>query len=181
MNALYHAIEEVVAVFAVAILYLTSAVHGNLLPCEIWKMPAPTKIFPSATVEIGERNERWSYTSVTSPAPEETPVNETLRSPTTERPTIEPRSSISEVPPVTETPEPENYRERIILSYDCEYIVKNKVHMGHIYLYASHLLLDLPLKKKQKKYPLTVRHHLSFMLISINLYTYMSPCETTMY
>jgi hypothetical protein len=134
-----------------------------LLPCKICKSTTPKKLFSSATVELGERDEWLPHTSETSAILEETPVNETPEPPTTEWPetTVSSSPTMEVLPTVNETPEPENYREQIILSYDCDYIVQNKVHSGHIYLYASHLCLDLPLKKKQKKYPLTVLHHLS--------------------
>jgi hypothetical protein len=137
MNAFYPAMEEIVATFARAIHFLSLIVHGNLLPCEISKMPTRKILFPSATAELGERDEWLPQTSETSATLEETPATETPEPPTTEWPETTESSSTLEVPPLNETPEPENHQEQIILSYECEYFEKNKVHLGHNYLYAS--------------------------------------------
>ena len=173
MSVLYHAIEEIVTTFVWTFLYLTMAVDENLLKCHYYYMPTPTKTCPlnftadcHVTVELGGRDERWSHTSETTPSSEKLSIIETPESPTTEWRdfyTSEPFPT-SEVPSTNEAPkaassEPENDRKQIILSYNCEYIAKNKVHMGQFDLYASHLSLDIGLKM-QKKYPLTVLLHL---------------------
>jgi hypothetical protein len=173
----YQATKIVAVIFPLVIFYLTITVHGRLLRYrlpKILKSPKPKTILPwnftagwyDVFDDLGGRRNLCPHANETTATLEETSVIETPEPPVTEWPDTMESSVIPEEPivfqtSVTETSEPEMYREQIILNFDCEYIARMKAHSGHLYLYASHLSLNLPLKEKEKKYPLAVRIYIS--------------------